>query len=95
MSSVVLCACCLLLGKINNDLKGLSLFIVLAIVHLYTVSWRGPARLGILLVLAEFPSEKMSLSYLEQLGWRKRHKLHYSLQAWGVWSGGREREVAI
>ena len=49
--------------------------------HPCTVSWRIQAKLHVLPVLAAFPSEKMSLSYLEQSGWRKRHKLHCSLQA--------------
>lgn len=62
------CACCLLLGKISSDPKGGSLFTLLVIVYPGTVSWRIQAKLGVLLILAEFPSEKVSLSYLEHSG---------------------------
>ena len=70
--------------------KGGSLFTALASMHPCIVSWRIQAKLGVLLVLAVFPPEKMSWSYLKQSGWWKRHKLHCSLQAGG--GGGSQTE---
>ena len=85
--------CFLLLRKISSGFKGDSLFTALASMHPCTVSWRIQAKLRVLPVLAVFPSEKMSLSYLEQSGWRKRHKLHCSLQAGGSQTEGEKGRV--